>query len=66
VFKGSGMKLGSKKGKQNDLLDALGGEAVEREEEHHLLSPAPAASPSPVPAASPAAQDVLPHVQRSR
>ena len=61
------MKLGSKKGKQNDLLDALGGgEAAEREEEQQLLSPAPAASSSPVPAASPAAQDVLPHVQRSR
>lgn len=28
VFKGSGMKLGGKKGKQTDLLDALGNEAV--------------------------------------
>lgn len=32
AFKGSGMKLGSKKGKQNDLMNALGGEDAEPEE----------------------------------
>ncbi|WVO23841.1 uncharacterized protein IAS62_005198 [Cryptococcus decagattii] len=32
AFKGSGMKLGSKKGKQSDLMNALGGEDAEPEE----------------------------------
>lgn len=32
AFKGSGMKLGSKKTKQAELLDALGGEALAYEE----------------------------------
>ncbi|AAW42849.1 hypothetical protein CNBD1080 [Cryptococcus deneoformans B-3501A] len=31
AFKGSGMKLGSKKGKQSDLMNALGGEDAEPE-----------------------------------
>jgi len=39
AFKGSGMKLGSKKTKQAELLDALGGEAP-------ISSPAESAAPS--------------------
>ncbi|KAG1783364.1 hypothetical protein EV702DRAFT_1061614 [Suillus placidus] len=46
-FKGSGMKLGSKKTKQAELLDALGGELVSEE----LLGPStpPIPDPSPEP-----------------
>lgn len=62
AFKGTGMKLGSKKGKQSELLDALGGEAaVPDEPEQAAVSPAPASAPAPPPA-----EDNLPRVQQSR
>lgn len=43
AFKGSGMKLGSKKTKQAELLDALGGEGLAYEEQSAPPTPAPAA-----------------------
>ena len=45
AFKGSGMKLGSKKTTQSQLLDALGGEALLSEDMSAPASPAP---PEPV------------------
>lgn len=44
-FKGTGMKLGSKKTTQSQLLDALGGEALLSEDMSVPASPAP---PEPV------------------
>ncbi|KLO20115.1 hypothetical protein SCHPADRAFT_863921 [Schizopora paradoxa] len=49
AFKGSGMKLGSKKAKQNELLDALGGEVGTLED---LSAPATPSVPIPEPAAA--------------
>ncbi|KAF8722654.1 hypothetical protein AX14_009718 [Amanita brunnescens Koide BX004] len=49
VFKGTGMKLGAKKTRQAELLDALGGEAV-------VPSPEISAPPTPVATAEPALQ----------
>ena len=46
AFKGSGMKLGSKKAKQNELLDALGGEVGPLED---LSAPATPSIPIPEP-----------------
>ncbi|KAH8827836.1 hypothetical protein DL96DRAFT_1600560 [Flagelloscypha sp. PMI_526] len=51
AFKGSGMKLGSKKTKQAELLDQLGGEVLAASESSSLLLSTPASRPSesPVP-----------------
>jgi coatomer subunit delta len=48
AFKGSGMKLGSKKVKQDQLLDALGGEIVSVED---LSAPPTPAASTPEPQA---------------
>ncbi|EIM88032.1 uncharacterized protein STEHIDRAFT_94912 [Stereum hirsutum FP-91666 SS1] len=45
AFKGSGMKLGSKKTKQAELLDALGGEALVSEDMSQPATPVPTTSP---------------------
>ena len=45
AFKGSGMKLGNKKTKQAELLDALGGEGLAYEEASAPPTPAAAATP---------------------
>ena len=50
AFKGSGMKLSSKKSKSAELLDALGGEVPTMEE--LSAPPTPAANISPEPGAS--------------
>jgi len=51
AFKGSGMKLGSKKTRQSELLDALGGEALVSED---MSTPGtPAVSNTPEPHAAP-------------
>jgi hypothetical protein len=58
AFKGTGMKLG-KKGKQSDLIDALGGEAsVPAEEEYSAPAPVAPAAPEPV------SEDVLDKVEQ--
>ncbi|KAI0323020.1 hypothetical protein OF83DRAFT_1160826 [Amylostereum chailletii] len=49
AFKGSGMKLGSKKTKQAELLDALGGEPLLSED--MSVPPTPLASTTPQPSA---------------
>lgn len=56
AFKGSGMKLGSKKGRNTDLLSALGSEAYEPE-------PEPTPEPEPEPAVAVSA-DVLDRVDQ--
>ncbi|PPQ66344.1 hypothetical protein CVT24_007181 [Panaeolus cyanescens] len=48
AFKGAGMKLGSKKTKQADLLDALGGEVLASTHASEI-TPAASSSPSPAP-----------------
>ena len=48
AFKGSGMKLGSKKTKQSELLDALGGEALLSEDMSVPTSPAATSAPDPI------------------
>lgn len=58
-FKGSGMKLGSKKTTQSQLLDALGGEALLSEDMSVPASPAP---PEPVAAAPKDERGSLPTV----
>lgn len=45
AFKGSGMKLGSKKTKQAELLDALGGEGLAYEEASAPATPVAPAIP---------------------
>lgn len=45
AFKGSGMKLGSKKTKQAELLDALGGEALVSEDMSAPATPVPTSPP---------------------
>jgi len=63
VFKGTGMKLGSKRTKQAELLDALGGEALEE-----VVMPASSA-PAPVTVEPPVRKDVrgsLPVVNAER
>ncbi|KDR85930.1 hypothetical protein GALMADRAFT_393628 [Galerina marginata CBS 339.88] len=47
AFKGSGMKLGSKKTKQAELLDALGGEVLAATTVTELSQPAPAVHEPP-------------------
>jgi coatomer subunit delta len=47
AFKGSGMKLGSKKTKQAELLDALGGEPLLSEDMSMPSTPAVANTPPP-------------------
>ena len=47
AFKGSGMKLGSKKTKQAELLDALGGDVLATTSITELSAPAPAAHEPP-------------------
>ena len=47
AFKGSGMKLGSKKTKQAELLDALGGDVLATTSIAELSTPAPAAPEAP-------------------
>ncbi|EJD03484.1 uncharacterized protein FOMMEDRAFT_82189, partial [Fomitiporia mediterranea MF3/22] len=59
AFKGSGMKLGSKK-KTAELLDALGGEAIIPQEE--LSAPATPAIPAPDPSSVISARGSLPAV----
>ena len=59
AFKGSGMKLGSKK-KTAELLDALGGEAAVAHEE--LSAPPTPAIPVPEPSAAANARGSLPAV----
>lgn len=48
AFKSSGMKLGSKKTKQAELLDALGGELVGEEVSSVPQTPADSSVPRPV------------------
>ena len=48
AFKGSGMKLGSKKTRQAELLDALGGDALLSEDMSTPGSPAVSNTPEPV------------------
>ncbi|OCH95720.1 hypothetical protein OBBRIDRAFT_766924 [Obba rivulosa] len=48
AFKGSGMKLGSKKTRQSELLDALGGEALLSEDMSAPGTPAVSSTPEPV------------------
>ena len=60
AFKGSGMKLGSKKAKTAELLDALGGEAVVPLEE--LSAPATPSIPVPDPATLENTRGSLPEV----
>lgn len=62
AFKGSGMKLGSKKAKTAELLDALGGEAVVPLEE--LSAPATPSIPVPDPAAVENTRGSLPEVDK--
>jgi coatomer subunit delta len=45
VFKQSGMKLGSKRTKQAELLDALGGDVLATEEMSVPSTPAPSSEP---------------------
>lgn len=47
AFKSGGMKLGSKKTKQAELLDALGGEVLAAEDLSAPATPAPVAEPLP-------------------
>ncbi|TDL26355.1 hypothetical protein BD410DRAFT_783390 [Rickenella mellea] len=47
-FKGTGMKLGSKKTKQSELLDAMGSEAVVPDELSAPTTPVPSHTPEPV------------------
>ncbi|KAI0778833.1 hypothetical protein BD413DRAFT_685354 [Trametes elegans] len=54
AFKGSGMKLGSKRTQQSALLDALGGEALLSEDMSTPGTPAVAHTPDPIPVAAPA------------
>lgn len=61
AFKGSGMKLGSKK-KTADLLDALGGEALVTHEE--LSAPPTPSIPVPEPSITASARGSLPAVTR--
>ncbi|KAI0033954.1 hypothetical protein K488DRAFT_77530 [Vararia minispora EC-137] len=60
AFKGSGMKLGSKKTKQAELLDALGGEPLLSEE--MSMPSTPAAVNTPEPAVLKDARGSLPEV----
>jgi len=53
AFKGSGMKLGSKKGRQAGLLDALGGEALLSEDMSLPGTPAVSQTPPPQEVAPP-------------
>lgn len=46
AFKGTGMKLGSKKTKQAELLDALGGEGLAYEDASAPPTPVPSHEPS--------------------
>ena len=64
AFKGTGMKLGSKKTKQSELLIALGGEAAMPEEVLHAQHSMPStpARATPEPAAAKAARSSLPTV----
>ncbi|WOO77868.1 Coatomer subunit delta [Vanrija pseudolonga] len=59
AFRGSGMKLGSKKGKANDLISQLGHEAELEPEPEPIPEPEP--EPEPVVAVS---ADVLPEVDK--
>ncbi|OBZ79691.1 Coatomer subunit delta [Grifola frondosa] len=52
AFKGSGMKLGSKKTKQSELLDALGGEALLSEDMSVPTTPSIPNNPEPLAAKS--------------
>jgi hypothetical protein len=63
------MKLGSKKTKQSELLDALGGEAAMPEEVLHAQqaahsTPSTPARATPEPAAAKAARSKLPEVHK--
>ncbi|KAH8094738.1 hypothetical protein BXZ70DRAFT_992132 [Cristinia sonorae] len=51
AFKSGGMKLGSKKSRQSELLDALGGEALFSED--MSIPPSPSGTPEPAAAAVP-------------
>ena len=67
AFKGSGMKLGSKKTKQAELLDALGGDVLEST----ISSPNATAPEAPIVQQAPAVQKVsgrgsLPEVEPQR
>lgn len=65
AFKGSGMKLGSKKVKQAELLDALGGEVATPE--YEPSAPAtPTAAVTPEPVASKDARGSIPPVHQER
>ncbi|KAI6138521.1 hypothetical protein BKA82DRAFT_4236869 [Pisolithus tinctorius] len=60
TFKSSGMKLGSKKTRQAELLDALGGEVLSAEE---ISAPStPGIAESPVPATASVVKNSLPTV----
>lgn len=63
AFKGSGMKLGSKKVKQAELLDALGGELATPELE---LSAPPTQAATPEPVVSKDTRGSLPPVHQER
>lgn len=63
AFKGSGMKLGSKKVKQAELLDALGGELATPELE---LSAPPTQAATPEPVLAKDSRGSLPSVHQER
>lgn len=63
-FKGAGMKLGGKKGKQGELAGLLGGEVDEPEPEPYHTTSVPEPEPEPEPVAVSA--DVLEKVDQER
>lgn len=65
AFKGSGMKLGSKK-KQTDLLDALGGEALSTPELSVPSTPLAPSTPEPIVAKGGINRGSLPSIQVER
>lgn len=65
AFKGSGMKLGSKKTKQAELLDALGGDVLATTTIAELSVPAPAA-PEPPAVQKVSGRGSLPEVEAER
>ena len=65
-FKGTGMKLGSKKTTQAALLDALGGEALVSEDMSAPGTPAPGGAGTPEPQATANERGSLPDVAQER
>ncbi len=64
AFKGSGMKLGSKKTKQAELLDALGGDVLDYTNNSEPSPPTPVARAPPIQKVS--GRGSLPEVEAER